>query len=61
MRSAVNNDGVTIGSIPYYSQNAEPTLGQDNVAAFWKDTDDSDRIYFVFRRGSGDQIKLELT
>jgi hypothetical protein len=60
MRSATNNDGVTLGSIPYYAQASEPTLSQDNQAAFWKDTDDSNRVYFVFRRGSGDQIKIEL-
>ena len=59
--SETTNDGSVISRIAYYAQAAEPTLSQDNTCAMWKDTDDSNRVYFVFRRGSGDQLKLELT
>jgi len=44
-----------------YFQNGEPTLTEDNALAIWKDTDDANRIYLVFRRGVGDQVKVELT
>lgn len=44
-----------------YAQNDEPVLGADDTWAFWKDTDDSNRVYLVYRRGSGDQVKVELT
>jgi len=53
----------TVGelSIKLFAQDAEPTLSTDNFCAFWKDTNDSDKIYLVFRRGSGDHVKIELT
>ena len=44
-----------------YDQAAEPTLGADQRFAFWKDSDDSDKIYLIFRRGSGDHVKIQLT
>ncbi len=47
--------------IKMYSQNTEPTLLKDEAAAFWKDTDDSNKIYLIFRRGSADQVKIQLT
>lgn len=47
-------------SIKVYSQNDEPTLGQDNRMAVWIDTDDSNRTYILFRRGDGDQVAVEL-
>jgi hypothetical protein len=47
-------------SIRVYSQAAEPTLGADNRMAIWIDTDDSNRVYLLFRRGSGDQVAVEL-
>jgi hypothetical protein len=47
--------------IKLYSQDAEPTLNANGFCAFWKDTNDSNKIYLVFRRGSGDQVKIELT
>jgi hypothetical protein len=47
-------------TIKVYDQAAEPTLDVDNKLALWKDSDDSDRTYLVFRRGAGDQIKVEL-
>ena len=47
-------------SVKLFSQDAEPTLGMDTAFAFWKDTNDSNRIYFLFRRGAGDHVKIEL-
>lgn len=47
--------------IPTYSQTTEPVLGTDGGACFWIDTDDSNRVWFVYRRGLGDQVKVELT
>jgi len=47
--------------IKTYTQAAEPTLSADNKAAIWIDSDDSNRVYLVFRRGIGDQVKVELT
>lgn len=59
------SDHVSMGSselkIKTYSQDAEPTLSADQFIAFWIDTDDSNRVYLVYRRGSGDQVKVELT
>jgi hypothetical protein len=48
-------------SIKVYSQNGEPALGLDNRIAIWIDTDDSNRVYLLFRRGIGDQTAVELT
>ncbi len=56
-----SNDGTEDIMIKTYSQDGEPTLDADNKAAFWIDTNDSDRVYLVFRRGTGDQVKVELT
>lgn len=47
--------------IKVYSQDAEPTLGADNYMCIWKDTNDSNRIYLLFRRGNADHVKVELT
>ena len=47
-------------SMKVYSQAAEPTLGADNRMAIWIDSDDSNRVYLLFRRGSGDQVAVEL-
>ena len=44
-----------------YAQETEPSLAADNDWAFWKNTSDSNRIYLVFRRGTADQVKIELT
>jgi hypothetical protein len=46
---------------PLYQQDAEPTLSADNQIAIWEDTNDSDRVRLVYRRGSGDQVAVELT
>ena len=47
--------------IKVYSQDDEPTLSADQRCAYWIDTNDSDKVYLVFRRGTGDQVKIELT
>jgi hypothetical protein len=46
--------------IKVYSQDAEPALSADQKLAIWIDTDDSNRVYLVFRRGAGDQVSVEL-
>lgn len=48
-------------SIKVISQNDEPTIDADNKFVVWKDTNDNDRIYLIFRRASGDQVKVELS
>jgi len=48
-------------TIKVYSQDAEPTLDADSKLAMWIDTNDLDRVYLVYRRGTGDQVKVELT
>jgi hypothetical protein len=48
-------------TIIVYSQDSEPTLDTDNKLAMWIDTNDSNKVYIIFRRGSGDQVKVELT
>lgn len=44
-----------------YKQAAEPTIPSGYNYAIWVDTDDSDRSYFVYKRGDADQVKVELT
>jgi len=53
------NDGTEDLMMKTYSQPTEPTLDTDNKAAFWIDGDD--KVYLIFRRGDGDQVKIELT
>ena len=48
-------------NIKVYSQDAEPTLSGDEKMAIWIDTNDSNRVYLVFRRGVGDQVSTELS
>ena len=48
-------------TIKVYSQDSQPTLDADNKLAMWIDTNDSDRVYLLFRRDSGDQVGIELT
>ena len=49
--------------IKVYSQDVEPTLGENQKMAIWEDTNvsGSPRVYLIYRRGVGDQIKVELT
>jgi len=56
-----SNDGTDDVMIKTYTQAAEPTLDTNNKAAFWIDSDDANKVYLVFRRGVGDQVKVELT
>ena len=44
-----------------FSQNNVPTLNTDKDAAIWVDTDDSNKVYLLYRRGSGDQVACQLT
>ena len=55
------NDGTTEVIMMVYDQATIPTLSADQKMAIWKDSDDTDRIYLVFRRGAGDHVKVELT
>lgn len=43
-----------------YEQTAEPTLSENKVMAYWVDTNDSNRVYLIYRRGNSDQVKIEL-
>jgi hypothetical protein len=47
--------------IKVYSQTTAPTLTADQQMAIWIDTDDSNRVRLLFRRGSGDVVGVELT
>jgi len=47
--------------IGLYVQGTEPTISDDGYMVIWINSDDSYRTYLVFRRGTGDQIKVELT
>jgi len=57
-----SGNAVIVGElkIKVYAQDAEPTLSADEFMAIWKDTDDSNRIYLVFRRAESDQVLVEL-
>lgn len=46
--------------IKVYAQSNEPVLSSDEMMAIWKDTSASDQIFLIFRRGSGDQVSVEL-
>ncbi len=48
-------------TIPTYTQPTEPVLAVDGNCAFWIDTSDSNRTWFVYRRGAGDQLMVELS
>ena len=61
--SVTTSGAITCGgelSVKVYSQDAEPTLTADNYLAVWIDTNDSNKTYLLFRRGSGDHTKIEL-
>lgn len=55
------NNGTQDILIKTYEQDSEPTLDTNHKACIWIDTNDSNKVYLVFRRGSGDQVKVELT
>lgn len=46
--------------IKVFSQAGEPTLSADHRIAFWIDTDQSNKVYLIFRRGSGDNTLVHL-
>lgn len=48
--------------IKTYSQAVEPTLSADQRMAIWEDTSvsGSPKVYLVYRRGTGDQVSVEL-
>jgi hypothetical protein len=60
-KTYTDNDQPTIGDFGYYAQDAEPTLSQDDTGAIWRDTNDGDRVYVLYRRGTGDQVKAEFS
>lgn len=63
IEQVIYGDGTEIESdvkIKTYEQTSEPTLSRDGSFGFWKDTDDSDKIYLVYRRGTGDQVKTPI-
>ncbi len=56
------DDGATDFEIGTISRaGSEPTLSSDGDMTIWINTSDSSRTYLVYRRGVGDQVKVELT
>jgi hypothetical protein len=60
-------DGSDAGSLHIHdapmtviSQDAEPTLDTNHKMCIWIDTNDTNRVYLMFRRGDADHVKLEL-
>lgn len=56
--TAIGGGGIML---PTYRQPGEPVLGADDDQCIWVDTDDSNKTWLVFRRGVGDQVKVELS
>ena len=56
----VDETGPVIPPIRPYSQAAEPTLERVGDLGLWMDSDDSDTPYLAFKRGAGDQVKVEI-
>ncbi|MFA7506734.1 MAG: hypothetical protein WCZ11_00700 [Bacilli bacterium] len=54
------NDGTQEFVLKLVEATTEPTITTTGATVLWKDTDDSNRIYLVFKRGVGDQVKVEL-
>jgi len=48
-------------TIQKYNQGSEPTISADGYMVLWINSNDANRVYLIFRRGSGDQVKVELT
>jgi len=57
----LTSEGVVIPPMLVYTQGTEPTLDADHKMCIWVNSGDSNRVYLVFRRGTGDQVKVELT
>lgn len=47
--------------IKVFAQDGEPTLDGTLTIAIWKDTNDSNRCYLITKRGTADQVAVELT
>jgi hypothetical protein len=48
--------------IKVFAQSTEPILAADNNMAIWHDiSSGSDKVWLIFRRGSGDQVAVELS
>ena len=54
-------DGATSFNISTTIDTVQPTLLADGDMAIWINSGDSNRVYLVYRRGSGDQVSIELT
>jgi hypothetical protein len=54
------NDGSEDIVMKMYNQPDEPALDADQKLVIWMDADDADKIYLVYRRNSGDQVKVQL-
>jgi hypothetical protein len=48
-------------NLKQYAQDTEPVLAANGNMAIWIDTDDSNKVYFLYRRGAGDQVAVELS
>ncbi|HEY0090018.1 MAG TPA: hypothetical protein VGB37_14325 [Candidatus Lokiarchaeia archaeon] len=48
-------------NIKVYTQDSEPILAEDLKIAMWIDSSDNNRVYFIFKRGVGDQVLTELS
>jgi hypothetical protein len=46
------------GAILTYSQATQPVLTVNGQLAIWIDTSNGNAVYWVYRRGSGDQVTL---
>ena len=55
------NDGSTDLVMKMYNQAETPVLDADQKLVIWMDANDADKIYLVYRRNSGDQVKVQLT
>jgi hypothetical protein len=55
------NDGSVDLMMKMYNQAEIPTLDADQKLVIWMDANDADKIYLVYRRGTGDQVKVQLT
>jgi len=55
------NDGSQDLVLKTYTQATIPTLDTNNKAAIWVNNADLNRVYLVFRRAAGVQVKVELT
>jgi len=57
-----NSDMTILGDIilRVVSSSSEPVLDTNNKMCIWIDSDDGNSVWLLFRRGSGDQVRVEL-